>query len=290
MDAAQAELECDLILQGATALEDKLQDGVPEILADLRSAGVKVWMLTGDKVGTAKNIASACNMLPHSADVLEITTETFPVLADLKAQQLTSLQRTLEEVRHEAELRAKERKWRAKIDRLRRVCGRALHVAPSEGKSALERELEAQTRELDALHPGLEHVRAALVKRKQEMVEVLGQDQEASEMCLVIDEKAIDYLGAVSTELLSAVGASSHSVVACRARKDQKAEMLNLIRKYQKASCCLAIGDGANDVEMIKAGHIGVGIIGKEGRQAVNNSDFAIVHSLDPTHQASSHP
>ena len=41
-------------------------------------------------------------------------------------------------------------------------------------------------------------------------------------------------------------------------------------------SCCLAIGDGANDVAMIKAGHIGIGIIGKEGRQAVNNSDFAI--------------
>ena len=41
-------------------------------------------------------------------------------------------------------------------------------------------------------------------------------------------------------------------------------------------SCCLAIGDGANDVAMIKAGHIGVGIIGKEGMAAVNNSDFAI--------------
>ena len=53
-----------LTLQGATAIEDKLQDGVPEILADLRAAGIKVWMLTGDKVGTAKNIATACNILP----------------------------------------------------------------------------------------------------------------------------------------------------------------------------------------------------------------------------------
>ena len=38
----------------------------------------------------------------------------------------------------------------------------------------------------------------------------------------------------------------------------------------------LAIGDGANDVAMIQAAHIGVGIMGKEGRQAVNNSDYAI--------------
>ena len=38
----------------------------------------------------------------------------------------------------------------------------------------------------------------------------------------------------------------------------------------------LAIGDGANDVAMIQAAHIGIGIMGKEGRQAVNNSDYAI--------------
>ena len=38
----------------------------------------------------------------------------------------------------------------------------------------------------------------------------------------------------------------------------------------------LAIGDGANDVAMIQAAQIGVGIMGKEGRQAVNNSDYAI--------------
>mgnify|MGYP003317244573 CR=1 FL=1 len=41
-------------------------------------------------------------------------------------------------------------------------------------------------------------------------------------------------------------------------------------------ACCLAIGDGANDVAMIQAADIGVGIFGKEGRQAVNNSDYAI--------------
>merc|ERR1712100_246159 len=38
----------------------------------------------------------------------------------------------------------------------------------------------------------------------------------------------------------------------------------------------LAIGDGANDVPMIQEAHVGIGIAGREGRQAVNNSDFAI--------------
>ena len=96
------------------------------------------------------------------------------------------------------------------------------------------------------------------------------------EFCLVIDEKAIEYCGTLCAGVLAAVGNGSRSVVGCRARKDQKAQMLNLIREAVPDACCLAIGDGANDVAMIKAGHIGVGIIGKEGMEAVNNSDFAI--------------
>ena len=56
-------MENGLVLQGATAIEDSLQEGVPEALAQLSDAGIHVWMITGDKVGTAKNIAVACNLL-----------------------------------------------------------------------------------------------------------------------------------------------------------------------------------------------------------------------------------
>jgi len=93
---------------------------------------------------------------------------------------------------------------------------------------------------------------------------------------LVLDEKAIEYCSTCCAEVLAAVSNACRSVVACRARKDQKAQMLNLIKGSVPSACCLAIGDGANDVAMIKAGHVGVGIIGKEGMEAVNNSDFAI--------------
>jgi phospholipid-translocating ATPase len=47
------EVEQNLMLLGATAIEDKLQDGVPEAIADLKDAGIKVWVLTGDKLETA---------------------------------------------------------------------------------------------------------------------------------------------------------------------------------------------------------------------------------------------
>ena len=87
----QVELESELTLQGATAIEDKLQDGVPEILADLRLAGVKIWMLTGDKVGTAKNIAMACNILTQDAERLELTTETHPVLNRIRASSMIEI-------------------------------------------------------------------------------------------------------------------------------------------------------------------------------------------------------
>jgi magnesium-transporting ATPase (P-type) len=68
IDRLQQEVEIGLLLQGASAVEDQLQAGVPETLRDLSAAGIKVWMLTGDKVGTAKNIAAACSLLPASCD------------------------------------------------------------------------------------------------------------------------------------------------------------------------------------------------------------------------------
>ena len=51
VDAVYEEIERDMILLGATAIEDKLQDGVPETIANLALAGIKIWVLTGDKQG-----------------------------------------------------------------------------------------------------------------------------------------------------------------------------------------------------------------------------------------------
>ena len=53
IEAVSDELEHDLRLLGATAIEDRLQDGVPETIADLKRAGIKIWVATGDKLETA---------------------------------------------------------------------------------------------------------------------------------------------------------------------------------------------------------------------------------------------
>jgi P-type E1-E2 ATPase len=49
------QIECDLTILGATGIEDKLQDEVPETIQLLKRGGIKVWVLTGDKMGTAVN-------------------------------------------------------------------------------------------------------------------------------------------------------------------------------------------------------------------------------------------
>lgn len=67
-------IERDLVLLGGTAIEDRLQDGVPESIAILADAGIKLWVLTGDKVETAINIGFSCNLLNNDMDLLVIKT------------------------------------------------------------------------------------------------------------------------------------------------------------------------------------------------------------------------
>ncbi|ETE59168.1 putative phospholipid-transporting ATPase IC [Ophiophagus hannah] len=56
LDKVYEEIEQNLKLLGATAIEDKLQDGVPETIHLLKRGDIKVWVLTGDKQGTSANL------------------------------------------------------------------------------------------------------------------------------------------------------------------------------------------------------------------------------------------
>lgn len=77
-------------------------------------------------------------------------------------------------------------------------------------------------------------------------------------------------------DLLLDLAERCKAVVACRVSPDQKRQMVNLIKEGTEGVITLAIGDGANDVAMIQEAHVGVGIKGEEGLQAVNSSDYAI--------------
>lgn len=70
LDKAAELIEKDMTLLGATAIEDKLQDGVPDTIHTLQQANIKVWVLTGDRQETAINIGYSCKLLTEDMDLL----------------------------------------------------------------------------------------------------------------------------------------------------------------------------------------------------------------------------
>ncbi|KAI9220298.1 hypothetical protein BC828DRAFT_405948 [Blastocladiella britannica] len=204
LDKAAELIERDLVLIGATAIEDKLQDGVPETIATLAMAGIKIWVLTGDRQETAINIGYSCKLLTEDMNLLTINYDTYP-----------------------------------------------------ETKQELERQLR-QVRELKA-GAGANS----------------GSDQNES-LALIIDGRTLDFaLEKDLEETFLDLACNCKAVICCRVSPLQKALVVKLVKRYRK-SLLLAIGDGANDVSMIQAAHVGVGISGQEGLQAARSADFAI--------------
>lgn len=70
LDKAAEMIEQNLFLLGATAIEDKLQDGVPDTIYSLQEAGIKVWVLTGDRQETAINIGYSCKLLNEEMSLI----------------------------------------------------------------------------------------------------------------------------------------------------------------------------------------------------------------------------
>lgn len=76
LDKAAELIECNLTLLGATAIEDKLQEGVPDTIATLQSAGIKIWVLTGDRQETAINIGMSCKLISEDMSLLIVNEES----------------------------------------------------------------------------------------------------------------------------------------------------------------------------------------------------------------------
>ncbi|GEM11564.1 phospholipid-translocating ATPase [Rhodotorula toruloides] len=180
-------LEHDLELLGVTGVEDKLQDDVKMTIELLRNAGIKIWMLTGDKIETATCIAISTKLVSRGQYIHQIAKIKSPGQA---REELEFLQ--------------------SKLDCCLVIDGESLQLC-------------------------IEHFR-------QDFIEL-------------------------STQL--------SAVVACRCSPTQKADVARLIRAHTKKRVC-CIGDGGNDVSMIQAADVGVGIVGKEGRQASLAADFSV--------------
>uniref|UniRef100_A0A8C7XBL4 Phospholipid-transporting ATPase n=1 Tax=Oryzias sinensis TaxID=183150 RepID=A0A8C7XBL4_9TELE len=211
------EIEKDMTLLGATAVEDKLQDGVPQTIEQLAKADIKIWVLTGDKQETAENIGYSCNILREEMN------EVFIVAANTAGGVRRELQR--------------------------KMCPDA------------------------AEEPSVIKARAGLFWLKK--TETVQDEKVNGEYAMLINGHSLAFAleEDLELELLRTV-CMCQTVICCRVTPLQKAQVVQLVKKYKQA-VTLAIGDGANDVSMIKAAHIGVGISGQEGMQAVLSSDFS---------------
>ncbi|OOF92686.1 hypothetical protein ASPCADRAFT_209940 [Aspergillus carbonarius ITEM 5010] len=86
LEEVASAIEQDLLLLGGTAIEDRLQDGVPDTISLLAEAGIKLWVLTGDKVETAINIGYSCNLLNNDMEIMILSAPD----ADMAAKELDS--------------------------------------------------------------------------------------------------------------------------------------------------------------------------------------------------------
>lgn len=224
--AIYEEIENDLILLGATAIEDKLQDGVPQTIANLALAGIKIWVLTGDKQETAINIGYSCQLLTDEmVNIFIIDTQSASEVED-------QLQKFREEIRN--------------VSATKRPKTNVSVVTFSED--------EDDVGGTNATDSGEANGDFALVINGHSLVFALNAKYE---------------------RLFLEVASHCKAVICCRVTPLQKAMVVDLVKRFKKA-VTLAVGDGANDVSMIKTAHIGVGISGQEGLQAVLASDYSV--------------
>uniref|UniRef100_A0A8C4UKV6 Phospholipid-transporting ATPase n=1 Tax=Falco tinnunculus TaxID=100819 RepID=A0A8C4UKV6_FALTI len=88
-------IEKDLLLLGATAIEDRLQAGVPETIATLMKAEIKIWILTGDKQETALNIGYSCRLISQSMSLILVNEDSLDATRASLTQHCTSLGESL---------------------------------------------------------------------------------------------------------------------------------------------------------------------------------------------------
>uniref|UniRef100_A0A8C2EUV9 Phospholipid-transporting ATPase n=1 Tax=Cyprinus carpio TaxID=7962 RepID=A0A8C2EUV9_CYPCA len=228
--AVYEEIEQDMMLLGATAVEDKLQDGVPETIAILSLANIKIWVLTGDKQETAVNIGYSCKMLTDDM------TEIFIVNGH-------TVQSVREELRYNAPPSSLLESISGEFALI--ISGHSL-VGDSSIQEPICKELVMNVNVIHAFR--LEYFPVSV-----DQAHALEADMER--------------------EFLE-TACACRAVICCRVTPLQKALVVELVKRHKKA-VTLAIGDGANDVSMIKTAHIGVGISGQEGIQAVLASDYS---------------
>ncbi|KNC99972.1 phospholipid-translocating P-type ATPase, flippase [Spizellomyces punctatus DAOM BR117] len=235
LDKAAELIEKELFLLGATAIEDRLQDEVPDTIHTLAQAGIKLWVLTGDRQETAINIGYSCKLITEEMSLIVCNQSTHFETKEFLLQKLNAVRASVSG---------------APIAPVNDDYGFGAYVKKGYAMFGFERKAPKMSK--DSI-------------------------PEAEPLALVIDGRTLEY--ALEDDIkftFLALATMCKAVICCRVSPLQKALVVKLVKKNVADCVTLAIGDGANDVSMIQAAHVGIGISGMEGLQAARAADFAI--------------
>eukprot|EP01053_Blabericola_migrator_P012221 Blabericola_migrator_1__12220@NODE_75_length_15195_cov_183_882866_g67_i0_p1_GENE_NODE_75_length_15195_cov_183_882866_g67_i0NODE_75_length_15195_cov_183_882866_g67_i0_p1_ORF_typecomplete_len1527_score324_89PhoLip_ATPase_C/PF16212_5/6_2e03PhoLip_ATPase_C/PF16212_5/2_1e03PhoLip_ATPase_C/PF16212_5/2_8e65Hydrolase/PF00702_26/8_3e03Hydrolase/PF00702_26/1_2e17Hydrolase/PF00702_26/2_2e05E1E2_ATPase/PF00122_20/2_8e25E1E2_ATPase/PF00122_20/1_8e04PhoLip_ATPase_N/PF16209_5/1_1e22Cation_ATPase/PF13246_6/1_5e len=227
------QLECFLTFQGVTGIEDRLATDVGSTIQSFLKAGIKVWMLTGDRFETAMNIGLATELVPQ------------------KCQHILLLRERLWE--EEDPLVVKETKIFGKLESI--LASLNVNATDDDDRASVE----ASVMTASKTNPD---------KRSPRQLDVVSfWDGEVIRVCLTHDE-----LRKMAYDICQ----RCKSVVFFRVAPQEKGDVVRMVKEYEPQAVTLAVGDGANDCNMIATAHVGVGIKGKEGMQAFSASDYGL--------------
>ena len=238
LSKAYEKVENNLYIIGATIVEDKLQDNVPETIRDLRLANIKIWMLTGDKMDTAENIAKSCNLINEEIFLFRLCSNKNSGFENA-ITSITEFQLRFREFKGRFNSMSKNGKFAILIDEKMLA-----KILPEDKK---------------------------LSKSKKDLIKKISGENKNNE------ENQDNEINDPDDEVLfMEIAQYATSVVCCRVSPSQKSKVVLMMKRFNSKAVTLAIGDGGNDVPMIMEAHIGVGIYGEEGMRAVQSSDYAI--------------
>eukprot|EP00756_Hemistasia_phaeocysticola_P025325 Hpha_TRINITY_DN15999_c1_g7::TRINITY_DN15999_c1_g7_i1::g.71272::m.71272/K14802/DRS2, ATP8A; phospholipid-transporting ATPase len=260
MEACWAEMEQDFFVSGATAIEDKLQEKVPQTVEFLLRSGIVVWMLTGDKMETAETIAGTARLVDKA---------TWEILY-LSAQVPGKYTDDMNIPKQEREARKQSRSaW---------ICGLQTPKEPRKTGPTAEAFTEGQAVGNGQFLPAALASAIACRERKTKCA-VVTDGGTLTVICPPgpSGEQTPQATAAVEAmwKDFTVLAQNVNSGILCRLTPEQKGKIVRVFQ-ITTGQTALAIGDGANDVPMINESFVGVGIMGLEGSQAVLASDYAI--------------
>ena len=273
-------IENNLSFVGATAIEDKLQDGVPETIELLRNAGLNFWMLTGDKFETAQQISRSCGLWSQNEILLSLSLKNgeAKLMADLQshtklANSFNGSDRLSEYGTFQVSPKAGEKVKTSEDGDI--VSTLSTDVEDAELRTQQSGTVRCISRKKKNI---IMSPLVANTKTKQ-TVEMIGRT-DCGGYVLIVDGATIEFLlGSQNEEygsIFKELTVLMNSVICCRVTPNQKAQLTSIAKNANNGQRVLSIGDGGNDVSMIQEATIGVGIVGKEGKQASRAADYSI--------------